>query len=204
MQPQLDHLMWAGAELKATCTLFEKRAGVRAEPGGAHPGRGTHNRLVGLGPGCYFEIIAPDPAQSVANTFGEQFLFLATPRIHTIMFRTAELEEVRSICRTAGITTDLVDATRTTSDGSTLRWRLLVPRLNPAEIYVPHFIDWLDTPHPAQTLRTACTLVRLTISQPEPGKAAAIWKRLGIDLTPVPGPFLIAAILATPKGKVAF
>jgi hypothetical protein len=204
MQPQLDHLMWAAAELEAACALFEQRTGVHPQPGGVHPGRGTQNRLVGLGRSQYFEIIAPDPGQSIAGTFGEQFLSLTEPRIHTLMFRSAELEKVQSFYKEAGIASDLVSASRTAPEGSTLRWRLLVPRPNQSGFYVPFFIDWLDAPHPTQKLAGDCTLVGVEISHPDAKKLAAIWGKLGFDLRPMRGPPSIRAILATPKGQVVF
>jgi hypothetical protein len=204
MQGQLDHLMWAGAELEASCALFERKTGVVPQNGGVHPDRGTHNRLVGLGPGQYFEIIAPDPAQAIVGTYGEQFVSLTTPRIHTVIFRAANLEDVQAIYGRAGIASDLVANRRTTSDGKTLRWRLLVPRTGQPGVFAPPFIDWLDTPHPSLSLSSDCALVTVEIAQLDPDQAAAVWRELGIDLTPVRGPFSIKATLATPKGEVTF
>jgi hypothetical protein len=49
----IDHLMWAVPDLVAGVDRLESLTGVRAASGGAHPGMGTANALLGLGPGVY-------------------------------------------------------------------------------------------------------------------------------------------------------
>lgn len=60
---EIDHIVIGARTLEEGARYVEDLLGVKPSKGGAHPGAGTHNMLLGMGANCYIEIIAPDPAQ---------------------------------------------------------------------------------------------------------------------------------------------
>src|SRR5262245_66390706 len=91
----LDHLVYATPDLNLGIDTIEKLLGVKATPGGQHPGLGTRNALVALGPASYLEIIGPDPEQPTPagpRRFGLDDL--KAPRLIGWVAKSRELEVV--------------------------------------------------------------------------------------------------------------
>jgi len=202
---RIDHLVYATPDLAAGVERVEKLLGVRAIPGGQHPGAGTRNALIGLGGQVYLEIIGPDPDQPKpprARRFGIDEL--KSPRLVTWAAKGADLDRIVTDSRRQGVDLGQVQAgSRQRPDGVMLAWKLTVsPALTEGGV-VPFLIDWGATAHPASALPKGCTLVDLRAEHPTPERVQAMITALGLELPVKRGsaPALIATI-ATPRGVV--
>jgi hypothetical protein len=202
---QVDHLVYATPSLQVGIDLIEKILGVKATPGGQHPGRGTRNALVALGPSAYLEIIGPDPDQptpALPRPFGIDGL--KAPRLVTWAAKSPRLESLARDAASRGIKLgEVIPGSRQRSDGVLLSWRYTDPRTVVAGGVVPFFIDWGKTPHPSSTATQGASLVGLRAEHPDPASIRRALTDLGLEL-PVQqgaGATLVATIKG-PRGEV--
>ena len=95
MNTQIDHLVYGTRNLEQSVDELEQLLGVRATFGGSHPGWGTKNYLLALGPESYLEIIGPDEEQDITPTlFGLDKL--TSPGLITWAMKSDDLEGVRT------------------------------------------------------------------------------------------------------------
>ena len=144
----IDHIIYADLDLDAAVADIERRFGVRAGGGGKHLGKGTHNKVLALGPRTYLEIVAPDPEQPDPST----------PRPYGVdgitggglvgwALACADIQATLAQVRARGFDPgDVVDGRRVGPTG-TLQWRSTRNALRAGVI--PFLISWGDTPHPA-------------------------------------------------------
>jgi Glyoxalase-like domain len=202
---QVDHLVYATPDLNLGIETAEKLFGVRATPGGQHPGLGTRNALIALGPATYFEIIGPDPDQprpSGSRRFGIDEL--KAPRLLTWVAKGKSLETFAVDAKAHGVDLGaVIPGSRKRPDGVVLSWRYTDPQTILADRLIPYFIDWGASPHPSATAAKGVRLVSLRAEHPDAGRVQQMLKVLGLDLAVTSGPK--AALIATfdsPKGKV--
>lgn len=218
LRSELDHIVFACADLNSGIDWIERQLGVRPVAGGQHVAMGTHNALLKLGRRSYLELIAIDPTGVVPNRprwFSlddpeMRALLAAGPRLITWAVRC---ESLATACARVPDLGEIVPMQR-----SALRWKIAVPESGalPWGGTLPAAIQWLPdegdetvTPHPCDTLvDSGCDLLRLQLSHP-----AAVLGSSGImgmfralkivgpvDLTP--GPKMLAATMSTPAGEV--
>ena len=194
----IDHLVYATPDVEATAAELAGRLGVRAVAGGRHPGRGTRNVLLGLGPRCYLEIVGPDE-DAEAPPGPRWFLIdeLRSARLVGWALRDADLET-----RAAGAALGpIVSGSRRRPDGQLLSWRFTDPAVRVAGGVMPFFIDWGSGPHPADLLPQEIQLAELRLEHPDPAPLNAILGKLGFTVHAGPSAKL-AAVLETPRGPV--
>lgn len=205
----LDHLLYVGPDLGALERAVLELSGVRAAAGGSHPGQGTRNALIGLGPAAYLELMAPDPDQAgpaAGDVTGATapstsrgtdpsapppFTFLRaigqarSPQLLTWCARLRDAVSFTAAVRALGFDAERFGGSRLAPDGSVLRWDLVVVGGHAFGGCVPFFIDWLDSPHPAAGLGTApagdgLALEALALRHPRAGALTDLLARLSL------------------------
>jgi len=202
---RVDHLVYATPDLNRGVEEIEKLLGVRATPGGQHPGRGTRNALIALGPATYLEIIAPDPEQPPPETprpFGIDGL--KGSRLVAWAAKGVDLERLRDEAARKGARLgNVMSGSRRRPDGVLLSWRYTDPKTVLADGLVPFFIDWGQSPHPANTAAPGASLIALRAEHPDAQRVQRLLRELGLDLPVQSGatPALVA-IIDSPRGRV--
>jgi len=202
---QIDHLVYATPDLQRGIETAEQLFGVRATPGGQHPGEGTRNALIALGPTSYFEIIGPDPDQSSPQR-GRRFGIdaIKAPHLTTWVAKGRALDVFAADATAHGINLGaVIPGSRKRPDGVVLSWTYTDPRVVLADRLIPYFIDWGSSPHPSAAAPKGVTLVSLRAEHPDPERVQKMVTQLGLDLIVNRGgaPSLIATF-NSPKGQV--
>ena len=203
----VDHLLLGIGDLDRGIAWVAERTGVRAVIGGSHPGRGTRNALVSLGPMQYLEIIAPDPAQT-AFTFQIDVRSLEEPRLINWAAGTTDIDDVARRAKAAGRQVlGPTDGSRARPDGKLMKWRSLgiASELAAGAVQpIPFFIQWsAGTVHPSEDSPKGCTLRAFRILHPSAAAVRDLLTSVGIDADVGQEPeATIRATLNTPNGTV--
>lgn len=202
---RLDHLVYACRDLDPAASAAEELLGVRAVPGGRHPGKGTMNALIGLGPATYLEIVGADPDQPVPDG-GRWFQVdtLDEPRLVTWCATGSSLAEVHRAALEGRVDLgDIAAGGRRRPDGTELHWQVTDPGAPREGGLIPFFIDWQDSRHPALDLPDGCAFLELTGGHPRAAALQELVEGLGLrlPLEEAPEPFLMARI-RTGRGVV--
>jgi hypothetical protein len=187
VNPYLDHIILACADLEHGSRRFEALTGVRPRYGGVHASGLTHNALAALGNRCYLEILAPvGPAAPGDDHWCRLARAAQEPRILTYCLRSPRpLSELASTFDAFGWPNAVVASNgRTTPEGVRLRWQWLAPTVEQFGLAFPFFIDWLDSPHPAESFGVAppesgIRLQGFAVGHPEPAELRGTLDKIG-------------------------
>lgn len=205
----LDHLLIGAPTLDVGISWLFDLTGVRAAPGGSHPGLGTWNALASLGPRQYIEIIAPDPGQPDTETFYVPGLRdLGEPRIATWAARATGVRTEFLSRLPPEFSCDAPrEGSRVRPDGSRLAWTLAFPRHRDHATFgglLPFFIEWRPgTTHPGTTTTPGLSLRSLSFRNPDPDVVRRALLALDLDARiEASDRASIGVSLETPRGAV--
>lgn len=179
----IDHILFSSPDLDEGARLIEGLTGVRPAAGGSHPGFGTRNQLLSLGDDVYFEIISPDPAQSLDGNRGGRIAAQSGSGMLTFAVQCDDLPALRAAALKAGVEVDEpVAMTRTRPDGVVLSWSILNLRDSRFPDAVPFAIDWGRTEHPSGSTPKGCGLKSFVALHPDPAGLQGLYDALGIPV----------------------
>jgi hypothetical protein len=197
----LDHILLGTDDLDHGIDWMQQRSGVRAIFGGVHPGRGTRNALLSLGPLRYLEIIAPDPQQANAtsgNEMANRLRAIQEPRLIGWAAHTDDLASLVQKAAAAGIAIENPrDGSRVRPDGKTLQRRSFALKKD-FDGVLPFFIEWnRRSIHPSQDAPSGCTLEHFFIASPAMEEVRSVVGKLGleVELKPAKTPGLRARLI---------
>jgi Glyoxalase-like domain len=198
MATWIDHIVLAAPTLDAGVAAAVALTGATPEYGGAHVGRGTHNALLSLGAPSYLEVIAPDPAQpGVPSGLFRLDDLGGRPQLVAFAVGCDELDVAVASLRAAGAAdvSDPFAMSRQRPDGTVLSWRLAFVNGHVGGAN-PFLISWDSDSSPATDSPAGGRLVKLQAGDPDPGPAAELLSRLGVDVEvePATGAWLRATI----------
>jgi Glyoxalase-like domain len=207
----LDHIVFVWADLAQGCRWFEERTGIAPGFGGVHASGQTQNALVRVGERCYLEILAPVGPESLDDDEWTRHARNAPHgRVLTYCMRSAKpLAELGRIAERRGWGNAHVQSNgRTRPDGVQLRWRWLAPDAVPFHFAFPFFIDWLDSPHPADSFDRRddardISLSQLSVGHPRAEELALALADFGCHVDTHPAMTCSMRVeLHTPRGNV--
>jgi hypothetical protein len=178
----LDHFAWATPSLQEATNYYERLSGVKPAPGGAHPGKGTRNALVSLGPKLYLAIDGPDHTQTLDNNNGAWMAKLTAPRMNEFVVSVRDIGLTQGILERLGFASEIEHHSRKRADDADIA--VLALRLvdHPYGVAMPGFLQWLTDKHPALDAAAGSKLVAFQIDHPESASIRALYADLGLDI----------------------
>jgi hypothetical protein len=197
----LDHILLGCNDLERGIAYVEQRTGVRAKFGGVHPGAGTQNALLSLGPNRYLEIIAPDPQQPASADARDLQRLTEDPAIVGWAAHRSDLAAFTDRLTQQGFVLEgPMPGSRKRPDGRILTWKV-VRLKNDATRLLPFFIEWSrDSIHPSVDAPQGCRLLRFQAFAPDEDARAASGQITALDLDLPVAPAHNTVLVATIEG----
>lgn len=191
---RIDHIVWYQADLAEGSRFFAERMDIPPLYGGEHPGEGTANSVMALGPTTYLEILGRDPAQSNVQLESE-VKALSGSGIYHWAIGGIDLQTLRDRAERAGLSGGgLVPGGRVRPDGKRLSWTCWGLRNHQFGSLLPFFIDWMDSEHPAVSAPLGGRLKTFHVESDNAAALEKVFTALDLDIAVKSAP--AAAVVA--------
>jgi hypothetical protein len=180
---EIDHIVLGARTLEEGAAFVQEHLGVAPKKGGVHEGFGTHNMLLGLGRGCYLEVIAPDPGQPQPphprpfdlDDPAVKVMLEAEPRLLAWVARTPVLDAV--VARLGPRAGEVKSMTR-----GKLAWRMAFPpQRQDMDNLIPALIEWQGDSAAQHLTDSHCRLLHLEAEHPEADAVRAALAERGLE-----------------------
>lgn len=205
----LDHFVCSVIGLEKWSADFSHRSGVTPEFSGRHPMFGTHNALVSLDSGMYFELFAEDPNPPVPRKIElPHFKGLKDPQITCWYLRCNDFQLAeKSLSKFSLKTSPVVKGSRIDQNGNLLQFEWVdILDLDSLGFAAPSFIKWLPgVTHPTVTSPKGCMFKKLSVTH-KPHKDFSDWlESLQLGIVHQEGEVTKVEVeIDTPKGSLIF
>lgn len=176
---QIDHIVWAVPDLEEGMTTLVMLLGCAPTLGGVHPGRGTRNALLKIGPKQYLEILAPDPAQQVDQRWMGLDAITRPCITRWCMHSSDWAADVAALSTVNSALGATGSGQRERPDGSQLNWQMSYPLAQPSVELAPFLIQW-GAEHPCDALDLECQLIGVEFFSPNAEKYKALFATLNL------------------------
>lgn len=199
---RVDHLVWYNSDLAEGRRYFASQLDAEPLYGGEHPGEGTANAVVSLGPATYLEILGRDVKQG-GRGLDPEVAFLRGNGLYHWAVGSADLVRVARRAAAAGLEGGaLVPGGRVKPDGKRLDWLCWGLHGHGFGSLVPFFIDWQGSEHPALSAPRAGHIADLQVLTPEAEQLRAIFDVLELDVPVIANEkSAVVATLESGKGR---
>lgn len=168
---RIDHIMVGTSDLERAIAEITRITGVKPTFGGVHPGKGTQNALISIGPHTYLELFAPNPDEPSASedVAALRSLTKLTPLGWAVS--SDDMAWLRKRAALGGLPLSAPEAgSRRLPNGDVLHWSTF-GYVTFDDPLAPFFIHWDDIRlHPSRTSPGGCKLQALTLRDPEAAK----------------------------------
>lgn len=179
---RVDHLVWYNADLAEGRRYFAAQLDVDPLYGGEHPGEGTANAVVSLGPSTYLEILGRDVKQAGRALDPEVALLRGGGLYHWAVGGT-DLAGLSRRAIAAGLEGgSLVPGGRVKPDGKRLDWLCWGLRGHDFGSLIPFFIDWRGSEHPALSAPLGGHIASFEIHTPDADRLRTIFDVLELNI----------------------